>query len=429
MTPTLRSYQERGLDRARAAIAAGHRAPLIVCPTGGGKTLLGAEAARSHCALGGRVLWLAHRRELLEQAQNTLGAVGARAWTMSVQGLLSTWHLPEHRPTASLVILDEAHHHVAAEWRKVAEHYQDAFILGLTATPERGDGRGLGDVFDSLVIATTVRELTELGHLAALDVISPASRLGPGELAQHPVDAYLEHAPGELAVVFASTIAKAKEWAEEFEQRGGVSARAIHGDMPELLRTEYLVRHQAGEIRVLVNVFVLTEGWDSPATSTCILARGCTTPGAFLQMTGRVLRPHPNKPRALLIDLVGATHDHGRPDDDRSYSLSGRGIRSTESGPRFCMVCGALLEEDHVGACPDCGREVERREPKIVDSPLLKFTAIRRDDEDARAVRLRKWLEAARAKQFKEGWAAWKYKSVYGDWPTWTVKQKAKGAA
>lgn len=434
MIPELRGYQSRAIDSARAHLDAGKRAPLIVSPTGSGKTTMMAEIARCHLLTPGRrVLALCHRQELQRQISDRFGAFGVASNVTTVQGLLGMASLGG-LPKVSLVLLDEAHHYVADEWSQVAKFYGDAVRVGFTATPERGDGRGLGAIFDSLVVAATIRELTELGHLCSLRIIDPGRRLDPGELAQHPADAYQEHCPGERAVVFASGVPEARELAVEFATRG-ISAAVIHGAMPDYHRLDALRGHELGTIPVLINVFCLTEGWDSPATSACILARGCSTLGALIQMAGRVLRPFKNKRRALLIDLSGVCQVFGNPTDDMTYSLNGRGIRAGESA-RFCMVCSALIPEEHEGPCPECGAEPggnEKKPTKIVNVPLGDFIGIRTGDQEKRAATLAHWMREGFSKGHKPGWAKMMFRQSVGFWPTKSVIDMAtdllRGAA
>ena len=168
----LRPYQQQGIDAAKQAYRGGARAILAVCPTGGGKTRIGVEFVKGALRKGGNVIWLAHREELLTQARDRLIAdgidrvgliasgqrtVNARVQVASVQTLAA--RMNKGLPPASVVVFDEAHHFVAAQWGAVAAAYKDSTILGLTATPQRGDGRPLGDLFDHLVPISSVKEL------------------------------------------------------------------------------------------------------------------------------------------------------------------------------------------------------------------------------------------------------------------------------
>src|SRR5690349_19849506 len=199
VTLTLRPYQLRAIDDLRAAFRRGRRAPCLVLPTGGGKTIVAAEIIRSAVALGNRVLFAAHRRELISQTVAKLALAGIwdvrviRAASDSgrpdapvVVGSIQTLTMPRwsgRLPHADLLVPDECHHLMADRWRAIASGYPAARILGLTATPERADGRALGDVFDDIVIGATVSELTDAGYLVPCRVFAPPEQLDTAELA------------------------------------------------------------------------------------------------------------------------------------------------------------------------------------------------------------------------------------------------------
>jgi DNA repair protein RadD len=404
MTTSLRPYQERALSECRRLVGEGYRAPLIVSPTGTGKTRIGASIAAGHLAKGGRVLWLAHRTELIEQARTI---VPEGVTIASVQGLLARGE----RVEASLVVLDEARHYLASEFNTVIN--METLRVGLDATPERPDGVGLGGLFDCVVEAIGIKEATDLGYLVPCEVIAPERPLGPKQLAMHPVEAYQRYGEGRKALVFCSTVSEAKRYAEDFK------TEYVTGERPD--REEIVEAYRRGALRVLVNCQILTEGFDDPESAVCILARGCGSPGLFLQMVGRVLRPFPGKSKALLIDLRGVSHIHGRPDDDRIYSLEGRGIKRKLDMPAgsFCPICGA------VAPCLLCG--YEPRGVRITNDPLVRFAGIRRDDEGVREVRLRRWIQEARSKGQNEGRAWHRYKGTYGEPPSRGLWARSRG--
>lgn len=424
----LRPYQEDAIDRCGIAMRA-HRRIVLVLPTGGGKTCTGAEIVRRAVAKGRRVLWLAHRAELVDQAVATLTAqgliVGARSASSAappnpyafvqvatVQTLLAR----AERPPADLIVADEAHHYVADEWVTLLRDYPDAFVLGLTATPERSDGRGLGELFGGLVVGVTARELTELGALVPCEIMRPAEYLGSGEIAQHPVDAHAAHAGDRRTIVFARSVELAEEYTAAFKMRG-VAAATISGEMPWAERSLYLGAFRRGDIRVLVNVFVLTEGFDAPETSCIILARGCSTAGTYLQMIGRALRPAPGKVDALLLDLRGVSHEFGEPADERVFSLSGKGIRLRDS-VLYCPVCGR--ERDPGEGC-ECGWQPTGEPMKadtVTGAPLVKYARKRLEGDDDRARTLARWMTVARAKNYRPGWWRRRFEAVYGELPS-----------
>lgn len=435
---TLRPHQERCISALRAAYQSGKQRVVVVMPTGAGKTVTGGEVVRRVVERGSRVLWLAHRGELVDQAAATLarlglvvGAISASAMTppnpyagvqvATVQTLLAR----KQRPDAAFVVVDEAHHFVADEMHALLRNYGDARVLGLTATPERGDGRGLGEFFDGIVPGVSVRELTAAGHLVPCEVLRPNQPLQPGQIAQHPADAWATLARDRRTIIFARSVELAEEYTAAIRERGGTAA-CVTGETPWAERTMTLEAFRRGGIQVLVNVAVLTEGFDAPETSCVILARGCGSAGLYLQMVGRALRPAAGKRDALLIDLRGVSHEHGRPEDDRLYSLDGRGIRRKDDVV-YCPVCATQREPGE--PCASCGWQPAGDPLKpdtVTGDPLVKFAAKRAEPDDKRAATLARWMRDASARGYKPGWVYAKYRAVYGAQPTHDVVSGAR---
>lgn len=441
---TLRPYQADAIERVGIAMRVEKRVVLVV-PTGGGKTVTAGEIVRRAALKMRRTLWLAHRAELVDQAAATLsrqglmvGAISASAssppnpYALVQVATVQTLLARNMRPRADLIVADEAHHYVADEWVTLLRDYPDAFVIGLTATPERSDGRGLGELFGNLVVGTSVRDLVELGALVPCEVLRPRNYLKSGEIAQHPVDAHAQHAGDRPTIVFARSVELADEYTDQFKMRG-VAAACIHGEMPWGERSLYLDAFRRGSIRVLVNVFVLTEGFDAPETSCVILARGCSTAGTYLQMVGRALRPAPGKSDALLLDLRGVSHEFGEPAEDRVFSLDGKGIRLRDK-VIYCPVCG--VEREAGEPCAACGWKPTGEPMKsdtVTGDPLVKFAKKRAEGDDDRAKTLARWMTIARAKGYRPGWVQAKWVAVYGEPPSAEVRAAAaailRGAA
>lgn len=433
----LRPYQVDGIRRIREAARGGP--VLAVSPTGSGKTTIYSEIARRSVEAGRRVLALAHRAELIDQGYDRLRALGLDVGAVcasssrapnpyhptqiaSIQTLLAR----NLRPEADVILWDEAHHAPSDLWSGLAEHYRGKVLVGFTATPERSDGRGLGEIYRSIVEVASVRELVELGHLVPCSIVRPARRMPPKTISQHPVSAWLEHGENRQTIVFASWVHTAREYVDAFKA-AGVEAALITGESTD--RADVIARYRAGEIRVIVNVYVLTEGFDAPETSCVVLARSCGTAGTYLQMVGRGLRPAPGKSDCILIDLAGVSWTHREPEFPRRYSLDGKGITTGSDDPvddqASCRVCGAPLSEDD-SACPDCGTERLKPEaPKVSGDPLIKFARKRAEDDSARAVTLARWMREARERGYKHGWITRRYEAVYGERPTFAVQTAA----
>lgn len=366
-----RPYQQRAIDQVRQLLGGGAGRVCLVAPTGSGKTVMGATIASGAVAGEKRVLWLVHRTELCDQAAGTLERLGLTVGVVSASSSrapnpyasvqvasLQTLHKRrESLPDADLVIFDEAHHAAADTYASLLSEWPYAQRLGMTATPERADGRGLHEHFDRIVVAASVRELVQQAVLVPVDVVVPTHALNPGEIAQSPAAAYQKHAHGRSALVFSPTVATAEQHLREFHS-AGVTARLVEAATPVAERAEAIQAFRTGQTKVLVNVEVLTEGFDAPIASAAILARGVGSAGMYLQIAGRIMRSHHQKSDAVLIDLRGSSYAHGHPLDDRTFSLTGRGIRSAR-----------LLPDQS----PSDPQAIGDGDLQVTDTPLIRF--------------------------------------------------------
>lgn len=339
---TLRGYQREAVDAVHRAYAEGVTAPAVGLPTGTGKTIVFsqlAEERRSH----GRALILAHRDELLRQAADKyreinpdadIGFVqaGTRDYdhdvvVASVQTLSQPKRIAEF-PWADFgtLIIDEAHHAVAPTYRRIIEQRRpDSLLLGVSATLERGDGVGLGEVWQQVVYLKTLKEMIQAGYLVdirarrvRLNYNMGLLRTSHGDFVASQVtemldetgaysvaaSAYLEHAPGRRAIVFTPTIAAAHSMAATF-RHAGVTAEAVDGEMNIDDRRAVLARLKTGETMVVANAMVLTEGFDEPSIGCIIVARPTKSRPLYVQMVGRGTRLYPGKDDLLVLDLMG----------------------------------------------------------------------------------------------------------------------------
>jgi superfamily II DNA or RNA helicase len=369
----LRDYQLADVDRIRAEYRAGHRSVLYVAPTGSGKTALSSYILRAAAALGNRGLFAAGRTELIDQTVATLATAGVTNVRVIqaerdegdpdapvIVGSVQTLSAPRWRgqvPRVKLIVLDEAHHAPSDQYGSIAADQPDAMLLGLSATPERQDGKPLGDRFTSLVVGPTVRQLTDLGNLVPCRVWAGPIDLKPGQLALTPLEAYQRFAAGERAAVFCRDRKHAAAELEVF-QAAGIPSALVIGTMSAGKRRDILQRWRAGDIHVVTSVGVLTEGFDLPVLGCAILARRFGHAGLYLQVAGRILRTAPGKTSATLVDLAGSAHEHGPPDLEREYSLTGRAISGVQREAfGQCRECGSMFRAGP-RACPHCGAEV-----------------------------------------------------------------------
>jgi superfamily II DNA or RNA helicase len=429
MTRTPRPYQRTAIAAIYAAYRAGKRRILVVSPTGSGKTYIGTRlcadfAKKCQSEAWG---WHAHRRELVSQAAESLeeeglqpGYQGLRASALGQIASVGSSLSREEVPPGRLQIFDEGHHFAAPTWNSLVGAYaKEDLLVFLTATPERGDGRAL-DFCDHIVEVATSAELVEWWRrtegregLVPCEVLRPPKPQRAGFIAREPVDAYREAGlQGRSAVVFAPRVEEAERFAADFVAHG-IKAHAIHQGLDDAERDRRLAEFAAGKVKVLCNVFILTEGWDCPRTSVIILARRFQSIGAMIQCVGRGRRPFEGKDLCTILDLTGCTHILGDPDEERVYSLDGVGItRKAVSGPCYCS-CGKIIPTGET-SCSNCGRPKDEAEPlKTSNDPLERFARYQRDSDETRAARLAKFMKQAIERGSKKQSAFYRYKGMY----------------
>lgn len=458
----LRHYQTDLVAAVRDSYVRNNRAPLAVAPTGAGKTIIFSYIAHTTASRGKRVLILVHRIELLRQTYEKLQWAGVRTGLInpkytpditapvqvaSVQTLAR--RLPFLRQfNPDLIVIDEAHHATAGQWRTCIKEVPTARVLGVTATPCRGDGKGLGidagGIFDDLVMGPSVKQLISLGYLVQPVVYAPAERLDlsgvkiklgdydkkeieirvdrptiTGDAVAH----YTRLCAGAPAVVFCISIAHAEHVAAEFRS-AGYRAYAVDGSMDDDQRKKILNGLGNGQVQVVCSCDLISEGTDIPAIGCAILLRPTQSTGLFLQQVGRALRPCEGKDRAIILDHVGNVLTHGMPEDDREWTLDGvtKRKRKKDNEPvipvKQCPKCYAM--HNPAPACPACGHqyEIDARKLEKVEGELTQITpdhAARITKEKKKQVATAKTLEdllrIEKERNYKPGWAQHVYRA------------------
>jgi DNA repair protein RadD len=464
----LRDYQIDVIAAFDRAITAGHKRILLVAPTGAGKTVIGAEIIRRARAQDLCTLVLAHRREIIVQTHKKLVANGVRAGIIQagidprpmervqIASISTLWSrafrsAAMQRPLAHLLVIDECHHATARTYKTTIEAYPDAIVLGLTATPCRGDGRGLGGIFETIVECPQVAKLIDLDHLVKSTVYAPvdpdlrgvgtrngdyvegdlAARMDRPKLIGDIVSHWHKFGERRRSVVFAINVAHSIHLRDEF-RRSGVRAEHIDGGTPKDERDAILARLESGDVEVVCNCMVLTEGWDMPEAGCCVLARPTKKMGMFRQMIGRVIRPAPGKRDAIILDHSGAVYRHGLPEDHVDWTLDqDQGATSPAHVARTQKKGGGLVECTQCSAlrvggqpCPCCGF-LPARPPQympIADGELSRVTngkAGASSYDPAERTRWHRMLTAiGKARGYKmPGWASVQYKEKFGAWP------------
>lgn len=422
-TQTLRPYQQRARDHIHAEWENGHNRTLLVLPTGTGKTIVFASVAADQVRAGDRVLILAHRGELLEQAadklQRSTGLVSAvekadatclntwfRVVVGSVQTLQRTARLERFpHDYFGTIIIDEAHHAITDGYRRILDYFGDAKVLGVTATPDRGDMRNLGEVFDSLAFEYKLTDAIKEGYLCRimaqtiplkLDISSVTMSGGDyavGDLGT-ALDPYLEQIAAEMAqrckgrktVVFLPLIKTSQKFRDLLNSHG-FRAAEVNGQSTD--RKEVLADFDAGKYNVLCNSMLLTEGWDCPSVDCVVVLRPTKVRSLYSQMVGRGTRLSPGKSDLLLLDFLWMTDKHElcRPADlvceDRAVTRQMTENLAQTGCPEDIEEAAVQASEDVVAqreeALAKQLEEQRRKKARLVD-PLQYEMSIQAED-------------------------------------------------
>lgn len=444
----LRPYQTELCNRVLGAWAAGYNNVLLVLPTGAGKTIIMAELLNSH---GRAAAVIAHRSELVGQTSLALSQVQAKHRIIAPDNIIRFISMNNHRETGktfidpgapigavsidtlraryrketkdkltvhtpgsihqwrnqvSLWAQDEAHHVLKSnKWGEISEIFPNAKGLGVTATPLRADGNGLGrhhdGVFDIMIEGPSMRWLIDEGYLteyriACLPLVMDLTGLKTGKdgeftrptlkkasdkspIVGNVVEHYLKFAKGKTGITFATDVETAGKIANQYNQ-AGVPAMMISAKTPDHIRNEAVRRLRNKELLQLVNVDLFGEGFDLPAVEVVSMARPTQSFGLYSQQFGRALRPHKGKTHGIIIDHVGNVVRHGLPDTPRKWTLDRRdrvvrGANKDVPPVTACVQCFSPYS-GFLSACPYCGHKPEpeaRTSAEFVEGDLFEL--------------------------------------------------------
>ena len=439
----LRDYQTSMIQGCRAAMHRKVRRILLQAPTGAGKTALASFMAGQTAASGKGVWFICHRAELVMQTSLTFRKFGighafiAAGYPMNLRELVQVCSIDTLKGRlATLIapkvaIIDECHHANAAGWALVVQWLFEngAYVIGLSATPRRLDGRGLGEHFDEMVLGPTVAWLIQEGHLAPYRAFIPdapdmkgarkqmgdwrkadaAERMDKPKLTGNIIRHWKKHADGLRTIGFGVTVAHSQHLAASFCQ-AGIPAAHLDGGTDKGERKRIIQEYAAGRLQVLFNVSLFGEGFDLSAIAQTDVTIDCLIDAAptqslanVVQRWGRALRPKDGK-TAILLDHAGNMLRHGFPDDDREWSLDGeeQGKAASDNGPpppHVCVECFNAIRQPLPPTCPHCGASLraEQAEIEVADAELGEATAETKD-----AIRARLKREQAECKSLGE---------------------------
>lgn len=463
----LRDYQERAIEKLRAVLRSGSKRPVMVLPTGAGKSIIFGQIISNILDNGKKVLWIVHRRNLVNQMRDVLREHFEIDSGIIMAGIESETEKPVQLCTiqtfirrmdldsieynrfminADVVLIDEGHRSIAKSYQKVIEEYKDKIIMACTATPMRGDQRGLGEVYDSIVDIANVRELTEKGYLAPARYFAPVNidltgvktamgdyvvkdldgKVNRTKLIGDIVQNWLKLAENRKTIVYAVNVKHSKAICEEFNKHG-IAAEHLDAHSSDDERDKVFERMQRGDITVITNVALYQEGLDVPDVSCIVMARPTKSMGLYRQCCGRGLRPSPEKKDCLVLDHGNVIETHGLLDWEIEWILDGKKKAWSKPSKRLaerlvkCRVCHKVFMGARV--CPDCGTPVVSFGKKIVtveaDLEEIKEKPASVTDKRIYLGMLKYWVwnQGKNPKMIMA-----KYKSKFGVWPHHSIQ-------
>ena len=449
MTFDLYDYQTELVTKARKSLATGNKGVLIQSPPGSGKSVVIAEIARLTTDKGNRVMFLVHRKELVEQITETFKANEVDLDLCTIMTVTKVANRLELLPKPNLIITDETHHSRAKTYRNIYDYYSNVPRLGFTATPWRMSGKGFEDIYSEMVEGKSVKWLIENNRLAPYEYYSiPEADIGKlqksstGDYTNKSIEKalkstifgdvvenYVKVASGQKTILYAHSIEYSEKFADEFK---GAGIKAVHVDSktPSAERDEIMNDFRNGKIKVLCNVDLISEGFDVPDCTCVIMARPTDSLVLYLQQSMRCMRYQQNK-TATIIDHVANYTRHFLPDTDRTWDLKGfdkkrkkQQQNENEIAIKECPNCFGVMESksliENDFHCPYCNFKIEviKADKEVIDATLSKL------DSDSLTVSYEKiniikkykqkdkkeltsiedWYLYAKAHNFKDGW-------------------------
>jgi len=458
----LRNYQIESIEKIRDSIRKGNRNVILQAACGSGKTIIAAEVVRLALEKGSKVIFLQNRRDLVHQTfqkfeeygigdQCSIIMAGEESMlskpvqVVSIQTYARRIKLGgDWDCDADLVIFDECHSSVAKTYKEIIDAYSErAMILGLTATPCRSDGRGLGIIYDDIVSCIGIDELIKLEYLVPMIHYGPAApdlaqiKITAGDYNKKELghvmdtpklvgdiyDNWMEIGEDRQTIIFAVNVKHSKHIRDLFN-RSGVPCEHIDAHTNDEDRVEIYNRFEMGDTRILTNVGICTEGSDFPFVGCIVIARPTKSYGRFIQMAGRGLRPDNGKADCILLDHSGCIEQHGFVDDPMTWSLNDKEKAwrkppgKKEKPPMTCDMCWHVFKGKRCPRCgyaiPDYGKKVEALEAKLEKKGKGEKKSFSAEDKRVFAGMLEWYREE---KGFKNGWLAHKYLAKFGHWP------------
>jgi len=433
------------VNQARSELANGEKSVLIVSPAGSGKSIVIGDIAKRATDKKGWVLFLVHRKELIEQITETFQESSVDMARTTIMTVTRVKNRLGSLPTPTLIITDETHHSLAKTYQEIYDYYPDVPKLGFTATPWRLSGEGFEKVYSAMVEGPQVQWLIDNHYLADFDYYAPKlidsqklSTSSTGDYSSESITKSLERkafgdcvkhyqklAGGKQAILYAHSVEASQRLAAEFNLNGITAAHA-DAKTPKTEREKIMSDFKTGKITILCNVDLISEGFNVPECGVVILMRPTASLVLYIQQSMRGMRFRPGK-RAIIIDHVGNIERFAPPNAERNWSLTGRPKRKgKQREPELdkyttCEVCSCVFLKEDL-QCPQCGQEIStekqsnleidrKSELEKIDTAHFEMTTnyvVTKKPEQLTSVAELKAY--AKAKGFKPGWVFFQQK-------------------
>ncbi|MDK7064687.1 helicase-related protein [Lactobacillus crispatus] len=431
-------YQQDLVDKARNDLAAGNQGVLIVSPPGSGKSVVISEIARLTVKKGGHVLFFVHRQELVKQIKDSFKQQGVDLNHCTIMTVGKVANRLKILPKPNLIIVDESQHSRAKTYLKIFGYYNDVPRLGFTGSPWRLSGKGFKDIYSAMIEGPTTKWLIEHHKLAPFTVYG--YQLGNKDLLKKSstgdytsksmddftksiihgdiVKSWLKFAKDRKTIIYCHSTSFSKIVAQEFRS-AGINAAHADAKTPSNERNKIMDSFKQGQIKILCNVDLVSEGFNVPDCSCVVLLRPTESLVVYLQQSMRAMRYQPNK-HAIIIDQVGNFERFGLPDTDYKWTLEDREKHprkdsgSTEGLQiKTCPDCFAVIKAECV-KCPICGHDFSIEIRKIKQKKDQELRAIKAEKFHIDLIAKKKVSELtsfkeltmyAKAKHYKNGWA------------------------
>lgn len=376
MSLKLRDYQEELVNGVKQSMLDGNHSIIVQSPPRSGKTVVMAHIAKGATDKGNKVLFFSHRKEINEQVYKTFENNNVNMDLVTIGGVQSLVRKLDKLDEPTIILIDEAHHSKATSYKKIIDHFPNAYKLLFTGTPVRLDGSGFDDIAEDIILGKSVKWLQEHGRIAPFKYYAPLMidisclKKRAGEFTKGSVDEtmktviygdvikhYEKLAKGKQAIVYTHSVEASENVSKAFNE-AGYNSIAVSGKTPKEARETAMQAFRNGDLKIMVNCELFTEGIDLPNVDVCIMLRPTQSLSLYLQFAMRALNPREGK-TAIIIDHVGNVERFGLPNQDREWSLQGivkkkQTAKIGEPTVRVCEKCFATFWSSE-RTCPGCG--------------------------------------------------------------------------